>query len=172
MAHTLEQMTSLSLVFVALALTTLPQLARAQAGSGLTIELGTTLPRHVGSSQRWQPTPLQHRFTEAARFDRSVQCSACAVTTPPSPIVAELDKRAERGGSYAYRGMAIGLVAGAAIGAFIIAPCPNGNSGSEGPLCGVGQAQATIMSGVGGLVVGGVIGALWPRRQPTAISSG
>jgi hypothetical protein len=92
------------------------------------------------------------------------QCPTCAPEVLPRTAVTRLEVSAGRPG-YPFRGMALGLLAGAAVGAFVVAPCPRGNAGADGPPCGQGQNIVTVVGGLAGMAAGGVAGALWPSRE-------
>lgn len=124
---------------------------------------GARVRAYVVPPSAWRVGALE-RLTRDSLFLRPDGCAACATLAIPRTAVTNLDVSAGRGG-HPFRGMALGLVAGAAIGAFVVAPCPHGNRGSDGPPCGLGQMMATIYGGLGGLFAGGAIGAYWPSRE-------
>ena len=92
-------------------------------------------------------------------------CSNCAVVSTPRAAVNRFEVNAGPGGR-PLTGAALGLLAGAAIGAFVVAPCPHGNAGADGPGCGLGQSLATVNCAFVGLVLGTAVGAwLLPRDR-------
>jgi hypothetical protein len=111
----------------------------------------------------WRTGTLAHLAGDSLRL-RPAQCPTCAPDVLPRAAITRLEASAGRPG-HPFRGMALGLLAGAAIGAFVVAPCPHGNVGSDGPPCGLAQGAATVAGGLGGLLVGGVAGAFWPSRE-------
>jgi hypothetical protein len=86
------------------------------------------------------------------------RCGKCSAYSVPYALANHVEvRRAQRGG-HGVLGMGLGFLAGGAIGAFILAPCPQGNSGADGPPCGLGQAQTALATAALGLFVGAVIG--------------
>jgi hypothetical protein len=93
------------------------------------------------------------------------------------PIHAQDTTVAERGNvGRVLAGALLGLVGGAAIGAFVIAPCPHGNAGSDGPPCGLGQSLMAVTGAIVGFGAGAAVGATvfarHQRRAPNSSSSG
>jgi hypothetical protein len=92
-------------------------------------------------------------------------CANCGVVSAPRATVNRFEVDAGPGGRPLI-GAALGLLTGAAIGAFVVAPCPHGNAGADGPPCGLGQSLATVNGAFVGLVLGTAVGAwLLPRHH-------
>jgi hypothetical protein len=89
------------------------------------------------------------------------------------PAHAQDTTVAERGNvGRVFTGGLLGLLGGAAIGAFIIAPCPHGNAGSDGPPCGLGQGLMAVAGAFIGFGVGAALGAtVFARHQRKAAGS-
>jgi len=151
-----------SLPLVALLAVVAPR-AAARAQDSVAVAPGARVRAYVAPPGAWRAGTLG-RLTGDTLFLRRTDCAACAPEAVPRAAVARLEASAGRGG-YPFRGMAVGLVAGVAVGAFVIAPCPRGNARSDGPPCGQGQGVAAGAGALGGLAVGGVAGALWPPRE-------
>jgi hypothetical protein len=85
------------------------------------------------------------------------RCSHCSVEAfqqaSATRVEVSLGHRSHRG-----LGAAVGFVGGAAIGAFVLAPCPHGNSGADGPPCGAGQAMGVVAGAFAGLFIGAIAG--------------
>jgi hypothetical protein len=111
----------------------------------------------------WRVGALE-RLTADTLFLRPEGCARCASLALPRSSVTRFEASAGRDG-HPFRGAALGLLAGAAVGAFVVAPCPHGNSGGDGPGCGLGQGLAAVYGAFGGLLVGGIVGAYWPTPE-------
>src|SRR5438105_934900 len=66
---------------------------------------------------------------------KCAQCFTYSVSQASAPDV-EVSRR--QPGGHAILGLGVGCLAGGLIGAFVLAPCPHGNSGADGPPCGLG----------------------------------
>ena len=123
-----------------------------QAGARLRIDLANDSATKRGTLEQ---------ITRDTLFFRP--CSNCAVVSAPRAAVNRFEWNAGPGGR-PLTGAVLGLLAGAAIGAFVVAPCPHGNAGADGPGCGLGQSLATANGAFIGLVLGTAVGAwLLPR---------
>lgn len=113
------------------------------------------------------PNLVQRGNLEALTSDTVFfrRCSTCAVQATPHESVTRIEVDVGPGG-YPLTGAVVGLLAGAAIGAFIVNPCSRGNAGADGPGCGFGQGMAAGGGAMIGLVVGTAVGAwILPRRH-------
>jgi hypothetical protein len=149
-----------SLTFVALLAAAVPA---AHAQDSAAVSAGARVRAFVVPPGAWRVGTLA-RVAGDSLLLRPARCPTCAPDVLPRASVARLEVSAGRP-RYPFRGMALGLLAGAAVGAFVVAPCPHGNAGSEGPPCGLGQGMATVAGSLAGTFVGGVAGALWPSRE-------
>ena len=138
-----------------------PSVGRAQ--DSVPVAPGARVRAYVVPPGAWRVGALD-RLTADSLFLRADGCASCAGVAMPRSAVSRFEASAGRGG-HPFRGMALGLVAGAAIGAFVVAPCPHGNRGGDGPPCGLGQGLAAVYGGFGGLLVGGIAGAYWPSKE-------
>jgi hypothetical protein len=86
------------------------------------------------------------------------RCRECSAYSVPYALANQVEVSRPQRGGHGILGMGIGFLAGGAIGAFILAPCPHGNSGADGPPCGLGQAETALATAVLGLFVGAVVG--------------
>jgi hypothetical protein len=92
-------------------------------------------------------------------------CSTCEIETFRRDAANRLELNAGPGG-HPFMGAALGLFAGAAIGALTVARCGQGKQLSGGPGCGIAVAPITVAGGFLGLLAGSVIGNwLVPREN-------
>ncbi len=84
-------------------------------------------------------------------------CSGCLNQGIPQSSATGVEVRLGHGG-HGILGAALGFLGGGALGAFVLAPCPHGNYGADGPPCGTGQVYTALAGAFFGLFVGGAIG--------------
>jgi len=102
------------------------------------------------------------RITADTLFLRA--CRGCKAEAFPRDAVQHVDVSIGRGG-YPLRGVAIGVLVGAVVGAFVIQPCPAGTPGSDFTSCGFGRAATGLAGAFVGFGVGGAVGRWWPTER-------
>jgi hypothetical protein len=115
-------------------------------GDRIRITLSPSLERTTGTVSRLEHDSLFFR-----------PCRQCSVEGFPLALATSPEIRIKHG-DHGILGAALGFLGGAALGAFVLFPCPEGNSGADGPPCGLGQMEGTVAGAVVGLFIGGIVG--------------
>jgi hypothetical protein len=151
------------------------RLAQALIVPGFIISFSTlvlgqdTIVVKPGDEVRIASAPGRSSIASVVRIERDSiflkKCAQCFTYSVSQASAPDVEVRQRQPGGHAILGLGVGFLAGGLTGAFILAPCPHGNSGADGPPCGLGQINATLYMASAGLFVGAIVGRLIPSRH-------
>ena len=104
---------------------------------------------------------LVERVTADTFFLRA--CRGCKVEALPRDAIQHVDLSIGRGG-HPLRGVALGTLAGTAVGVFVIGRCDTRDD-ALWVGCGYGHFMGGLAGAFAGMFIGGVLGRWWPKER-------